>query len=282
MKQSLVTLITPVYNAMPYLADFLDSLIRQTYRPLQVILADDGSDDDSLSLIRSRLHDFKEADISVRVISSPHAGQAHAVNEMLPFVEGEYLTWCDADDLLSDDSIEKKTVFLKEHQDLAMVRNNGLIFDEDRQTAIGEYAKETDKEIKDIFEELLCDQTYCFAGAYMVRSDLLFDCYPLKKIPESLEGQNLQLLLPVSSRSLCGYLDEKLHTYRRHTGSHSLKGRSYQEALTRIKNFTALKKEILNYCDCDRAEYEKVIMRNEEGSIRELMKETLKKARNKT
>ena len=166
--------------------------------------------------------------------------------------------------------------------ELAMVRSNGLIYDEEKQTAIGEYAKETDKITKDIFAELLIDQAYCFAGAYMLKRDLLFECYPSKQIPESNEGQNLQLLVPPASRSLCGFLDEKLHTYRRHAGSHSLKCRSYQEVLGRIKNFTALKKEILNFCDCDRNEYEKLIEENEEKSIRELMKETIKKARNKT
>ncbi len=282
MERPLITLITPVYNAMPYLADFLDSLIRQTFHPLQVILTDDGSDDDSLSMIQKKLPELQEAGLSVKLILSSHKGQAHAINQMLPLVEGEYLTWCDADDLLNEVSIEKKLLYLQEHKELAMVRSNGLIYDEEKQTAIGEYAKETDKITKDIFAELLIDQTYCFAGAYMLKRDLLFECYPSKQIPESNEGQNLQLLVPPASRSLCGYLDEKLHTYRRHAGSHSLKGRSYQEVLGRIKNFTALKKEILNFCDCDRNEYEKLIEENEEKSIRELMKETIKKARNKT
>ena len=232
-------------------------------------------------MLQKKLPELKDASIETKLVLSFHQGQAHAVNQMLPLVEGEYLTWCDADDLLNEESIEKKLLYLQEHKDLAMVRSNGLIFDEDKQRAI-EYAKEADKMTKDIFAELLIDQTYCFAGAYMLKTDLLFECYPLKQIPESAEGQNLQLLVPPASRSLCGYLDDKLHTYRRHAGSHSLKGRSYQEVLSRIRNFTALKKEILNFCDCDRNEYEKLIEENEEKSIRELMKETIKKARNKT
>ena len=44
----------------------------------------------------------------------------------------------------------------------------------------------------------------------MITTDLLFTCYPDKRIPESDEGQNLQLLLPPASRSMCGYIDEKL------------------------------------------------------------------------
>ena len=44
----------------------------------------------------------------------------------------------------------------------------------------------------------------------MITTDLLFTCYPDKRIPESDEGQNLQLLLPPANRSMCGYIDEKL------------------------------------------------------------------------
>ena len=281
MMKPLVTLMTPVYNAMPYLNDYLDSVVRQSWRPLQVILVDDGSDDRSLQQIEEKLLTYNETGIRAELIPCSHNGQAHAVNQMLPLVEGEFLTWCDADDLLEDDSIEKKCRYLLKHSELSMVRSNGSIYDDGRKQTIGEYAKENDKKTKDIFAELLTDKTYCFAGAYMIRTKLLFESYPQKKIPESPEGQNLQLLLPCASRSLCGYIDEKLHVYRRHSGSHSLKSRSYQESLKRIKNFTFLKREILEYCDCYREEYEMIIKQTEEASIRELMKETARKARQK-
>jgi cellulose synthase/poly-beta-1,6-N-acetylglucosamine synthase-like glycosyltransferase len=48
-----VTIITPVYNAMPYLPNYLDSLLYQDHRPLEVILVNDGSDDDSLNVMEA-------------------------------------------------------------------------------------------------------------------------------------------------------------------------------------------------------------------------------------
>lgn len=126
----LVSIITPIYNAMPYLNTFLDSVENQTYAPLELILVDDGSTDDSLSVLTERAVIMEEKGISVKVLSQNHAGQVAAVNLALPSVHGELLTWCDADDYWTDDSIEKKVECLLTHPDINMVRSNGLIKDE--------------------------------------------------------------------------------------------------------------------------------------------------------
>ncbi len=227
----LVTLVSPVYNAMPYLRDFLSCLEKQTWHPLEVILVDDGSTDDSAQALRDEKSGLENAGLTVKLLFCPRAGQAAAMNAALPLISGEFFTWCDSDDLLTPDSVEKKVAWLLAHPDVGMVRSNGIVLDADKDVLLSESAKESDRCQKSIFEDLFLDRTYCYAGCYMVRTELFFACYPEKKMPESPEGQNLQLLLPPASRSECGYLDEKLHTYcRRHTG-HSSRDRSYQEKL---------------------------------------------------
>ena len=94
---------------MPYLEDFLDCLKCQTWRPLQVILVDDGSIDGSAQCLKDNMQELQESGISIKIIFGGHQGQAAAFNAALPFVEGEYFTWCDSDDLLTADAIEKKT-----------------------------------------------------------------------------------------------------------------------------------------------------------------------------
>ena len=96
----LVSLITPVYNAMPYLKDYLDSVKAQTWRPLELILSDDGSTDDSLSFIKNQIRELEGSGISVKVLGLPHVSQAAAVNAALKEVTGEFITWCDADDVM--------------------------------------------------------------------------------------------------------------------------------------------------------------------------------------
>ena len=277
--QPLVSIATPVYNAMPYLSSYLDSLIDQSYENIQLILVDDESTDGSADCIRSYKDRLEKRFSSFSFISIPHAGQAAAMNRALGLVEGEYFTWCDADDLLEKQSIEARVKYLMENPDVSMVRSNGLRVDAASLREMGEYASSSDKVKKNIFDDLLLDKTYCFAGCYMVRTKMLFSCYPDKKIPVSAEGQNLQLLLPVASRTECGYVEGILHYYRIHGDSHSQRKRSYSESLTRIKNFTKLRLEILEYCAVDTQRYKIVVEQIERQSIRQLACDAVRKVR---
>ena len=275
----LVTLVTPVYNAMPWLREYLDCVERQTWRPLEVILVDDGSTDGSADCLREREGALKAAGLTVRILLCEHKGQAAAFNAALPHIHGELFTWCDADDLLTTDSVEKKALWLMEHPKIGMVRSNGTVLDADLGTVLGDSAGANDRCDKNIFEELFGDRTYCYAGCYMVRTETFFAGYPDKRMPESPEGQNLQLLLPVASRTVCGYLDEKLHTYCRRCGSHSNQKRSYQESLRRIENFTALRLAVLEHCDCDRARLTRQAKELEQQARQTLLYKAMKHAR---
>lgn len=274
----LVTIITPVYNALPYLPDYIECLKKQTWRPLECILVDDGSTDGSAELLRKEKSALEETGLIVKLVFKEHGGQAAAVNSALPLVTGELLTWCDDDDLLTPDSTEKKANWLLEHPDYGMVRSDSTIYDMDKKCKIGK-ASDQGASTDNLFDDILLDRTYCFAGCYMVRTELLFSCYPEKRIPESPEGQNLQLLLPPASSAACGHIPEELHTYRRHSSSHSMQGRSFQECMERIKNFTALRLAVLDYCQCDKEKYKKIAAGIEQSSIKELLRQTAHKAR---
>ena len=280
VSKPLVTIATPVYNAMPYLPDYLECLKQQTWRPLQVLIADDGSADGSAEVLRQAKSDLEEAGLDVQIVFREHAGQAAAMNCLIPMIEGSFFTWCDADDLLAPNSIEKKVCWLFEHPEDGMVRSNGIEYDVDQGRVIRQNARQKDRLRKDVFEELFTDTTYCYAGCYMLRTDLFFICYPDRQIPISAEGQNLQLLLPPASRSMCGYLDEYLHVYRRHEGSHSRLRRSFQDSLARLQNFTALRLEILKYCECDKEYFTRLAHQIEKEKTAQLRQEEAKKGGN--
>lgn len=251
----LVTLITPVFNAMPYFKEYLDCVLGQTWRPFELIVVDDGSMDGSWEYLIELLPDLAQAGILVHPLRIPHVGQAAAVNAALPLVSGEYFTWCDADDLLMPDSIEKKADFLMRFPDLSLVRSDGIVLDGDTGQEISHSARMEDRFTQNIFDALFHGTTYCYAGCYMVRTDLFFACYQKRRIPLSPEGQNLQLLLPPASRSDCGFLSDVLHVYCRRSGGHSSKKLSFRQACDRLENFSALRQAILPYCLCDKEYY---------------------------
>ncbi|MGO4545087.1 glycosyltransferase family A protein [Paenibacillus sp. 2TAB23] len=277
----LVSIISPVYNAMPHLHTFLDSVENQTYAPLELILVDDGSSDDSLSVLTERAVIMEKKGISVKIISQNHAGQVAAVNLALPNVHGELLTWCDADDYWIEDSIEKMVGCLLAHPDVNMVRSNGLIKDE-TENPIRYREKENQPFLSDIFDDLFHERILELAGRFMVRTEALFSCYPNRQIPASTVDQNPQLLLPIASRSKCAYLNEELHVYCRRSSGHSSTKRSFTETMKRIEDIKQLYLSILPYCECDQEYYRKEVENMIAAFKKTLMQTTAMMARKRT
>jgi CDP-glycerol glycerophosphotransferase len=98
----LVSVIVPIYNVEPFLADCLDSLRGQTYRDLQVILVDDGSTDGCVGIAQ----EFVAADERFTLIRQANAGLSAARNTGIPHATGEYLAFVDSDDVLAAHAYE--------------------------------------------------------------------------------------------------------------------------------------------------------------------------------
>lgn len=110
LKQTpLVSIIVPIYNVASYLKECLQSIVAQSYENLDIILIDDGSDDESLKIALN----FAENDKRIFVISKPNGGQATARNFGLEFIKGSALrTFFDDGDIshslnMTNDSKEK-------------------------------------------------------------------------------------------------------------------------------------------------------------------------------
>jgi len=108
-----VTVIVPVYNAEPYLAQCLDSVIAQTLADVEVILVNDGSADGSGALCDR----YAATDPRLRVIHQPNQGPARARNRALDEARGRFIALIDADDWLDVEYLER-LVGASEGQDL--------------------------------------------------------------------------------------------------------------------------------------------------------------------
>ena len=129
MCNLLVSVITPCYNGEAYLDRYFNSILNQTYRPLELIFVNDGSTDRTAEIAERYAPVLKESDISFIYLHQENAGQAAALNRGLKLFTGEYLTWPDADDEMTPDCIEKKVAFLQKHPELQMVRSDGVYVD---------------------------------------------------------------------------------------------------------------------------------------------------------
>lgn len=263
-----VSWIVPCWNAEPYLEQFLSCVAAQTWRPLELIFVNDGSTDGSETIFSRMQPVLENAGIETIYCSVPHNGQAAAMNAGIEKMTGELLTWSDADDFLLPRAVEAKARFLMENPDYGMVRHDAWNYEEG--ILRGRVCRPEHRQMEVIFHELFRETLYCYAGCYMMRTDLFRESYPDGRIPEFEVGQNLQMLLPPASRAKCGWLDEALMVYRIHSNSHAHRQRSLPEQVARAHEFYNLRMEILHYCRCDREVY-----RAEAESILEKFKKTL-------
>lgn len=111
MTQPLVSVIVPVHNGKKYLRFALQSVLAQTYRPLEVIIVDDGSTDGSAAVAQS----FAD----IRYLSQPQQGVAVARNRGLSEAAGDCAAFLDQDDLWTPEKLTVQMAFLAAHPDIS-------------------------------------------------------------------------------------------------------------------------------------------------------------------
>lgn len=100
MDKPLVSIIIPVYNAEKTLTRCLESILRQEYRKIEVILVNDGSQDSSLLICNQ----FAANDSRVLVFNQQNSGVSESRNTGIARASGKYLQFVDSDDWISDDA----------------------------------------------------------------------------------------------------------------------------------------------------------------------------------
>lgn len=101
--EKMVSVVIPVYRARNYIACCVDSIINQTYKNIEVILVDDGSDDGSGILCDV----YAERYQNIFCIHQENKGVSHARNIGIDHARGEYILFVDSDDYISPDYLEK-------------------------------------------------------------------------------------------------------------------------------------------------------------------------------
>jgi glycosyltransferase involved in cell wall biosynthesis len=113
----LVSVIVPIYNAAPYLQETLDSILASTYRPIEVVMVDDGSKDNSLSIAKSYCEQYAEC----KVIEQANRGVSAARNSAIRATKGTYILPVDADDKIADTFIQKAVDIIEESNNVRAV-----------------------------------------------------------------------------------------------------------------------------------------------------------------
>src|SRR5512143_4014499 len=118
-SEPLVSVVMPVYNGARYLRQALESALNQTYRPLEIIVVDDGSTDETSAILA-------EFGSRIRAIRQKNPGSAAARNAALQAAHGEIIAFLDADDLWLPQKLEVQVAYLRAHPDVELVATRWL------------------------------------------------------------------------------------------------------------------------------------------------------------
>lgn len=127
MKKNLISVLLPVYNAERFVAETLDSLIRQTNKNFEIIAVNDGSSDGSLKILR----EYAKRDDRIKVIDQKNQGLVKTLNTAAKLSSGEFLARIDADDVALDRRFEFQLKAMKEDTTRVLIAGGFDVMNED-------------------------------------------------------------------------------------------------------------------------------------------------------
>ncbi|MEN8816217.1 MAG: glycosyltransferase family 2 protein [Nonlabens sp.] len=117
---SLVSVIMPTYNSVKTVKESIDSIVSQTYRPLEIITIDDGSDDESYAFAKAYALKNSSSEISfITLKNTSNSGAGITRNKGIEAATGTYIAFLDADDLWKPKKLEIQIEAMKSQNALA-------------------------------------------------------------------------------------------------------------------------------------------------------------------
>lgn len=257
MDKSLVSIIIPVYNAEKTIRICFDSVLRQSYKHLEIIIVNDGSDDSSESIILEYQPLFFQEGMRCVYISQENKGLGGAINTGLKSVTGDYLCWIDPDDYLLEKSIEKRLEAFSEHCEVGVVNSNAYVCKEGDKDHLSYIVNGTIMDDPYQFSNHLLGKDLFCAGCHMVKMSCFDAVVPNREIYPARRGQNWQLLLPLYYAYPQFFLNEPLYVYVLYEDSMSRGDSTKEQLYNRYKEHKLIVFNTLNRINMPRKERNK-------------------------
>ena len=116
MNEPLVSVIISCYNHEKYIGDAIDSVMKQTYKNIELIITDDGSTDRSREIIKNKVDEWR-SDFEVKLLLNETNTSFLCVEEAYNNARGKYISGIGGDDMLKPDKILRQVEFLENNQD---------------------------------------------------------------------------------------------------------------------------------------------------------------------
>lgn len=265
VEPSLVSVIIPVYKVEEYLSACIESVLRQTYKNLEIILVDDGSPDKCPEICDA----YAKKDNRIHVIHKENGGLSDARNVGVNNATGEFIYFLDSDDWVNDIAIEQMISFAI-HNNLDVVEGKLLFVYPDKTLPYSDFAGETAVFLTrdEVYEFFLKLYTRTNACHKLIRKSILLEnniSFKKGQISEDFLWLYEGLLPNINS---CGFNSKALYFYRKGISSvsSSISERHYKSYV-----------DIFNILKSDSCFYERCLM-FKSGILATLLFEEIKQA----
>ena len=207
-----VSVIIPTYNRADLLRQAIESVLAQTYRDFEIIVADDGSTDQTADVVAQ----FGGA---VTCISLPHRGLPAATrNGGLRAACGELIAFLDSDDLFFPHKLALQVAALETHSEVGMVYSNGRFFRDDPDQPTGHVQDGLPTPSGRIFADLLRGNMLA-PPVVLIRRACLDRVGPFDEQPDFHVGEDFDLWLRIAAEFPVLYVPGDVAAIRRHSQS---------------------------------------------------------------
>jgi glycosyltransferase involved in cell wall biosynthesis len=205
-----VSVVIPAYNAMTYLPETVESVLRQSFTDFEVLIIDDGSSD-QIGQWFSQLMEPR-----VKLISQPNQGVAVARNNGIAHAQGEYIAFLDADDLWEPTKLEKQVDCLDHHPAVGLVYTWILLVDRQGNPTGRIFTSDAEG---DVWEQIVVDNMIPNGSATMIRRS----CFETVGVfdPNLPPAEDWDMWIRIAARYSFAVVKEPLVYYRKYANSAS-------------------------------------------------------------
>lgn len=213
MKKIEVTVLMPVYNGAEFIREAIESVLKQTFTSFELLIIDDGSDDNSTSIIRS----YKDSRIRL-ILNNKNIGLVNTLNRGIELARGDLIARIDQDDICHPERLEKQFDFVKINPEIILLGSGCIEIDESgNKIATHQYPLRHNKLLHNLLK----------LKAFFPHSSAFFN----KRKVQELGGYNINLngaedcdlWLRIASIGAIGCLTDPLIKLRKHSMSMTAK-----------------------------------------------------------
>lgn len=219
-QQAVVSVLLPVHNGERYLRSSIESILRQTYKQIQLLVIDDGSTDRSRTIV----NDFAAEDGRITLCpNGSNLGLIGSLNKGLGLATGEFVARQDADDISCPSRVERQIQFLQAHPEVGIIGSAMDCIDE-KNRPLGHFRHpESDAAIRFgmLFDNVFIHTSVMFRRELLKRHELSYD-------PAFKHAEDYDLWTRILEITKGHNLEEALVQYRIHSDNVSHKNMTQQ------------------------------------------------------